>query len=313
MSLHVVVGAGPIGSEVARLLADPGHDVRIVTRRGSGPTGPRIQHVTGDAADRDALVRSTAGAAAIYNCANPPYHRWHLDWPPIAAALLEAAEASGAVLVTTSNLYGYGPLDHPMVETDALAATTLKGGVRARMWQDALAAHQAGRVRATEARGSDYFGPGVLQSQLGERTMPGILTGKRVSVVGSADALHSWTYAPDMARTLVTLAGDERAWGRAWHVPTNQPLTQRQAVAALARVAGVADPGVRPLPGVLVAAAGLVSPMIRAAREMLYQFEAPFVIDSTATAATFGLTATPMDEALAATVAWWRDHLARAA
>jgi nucleoside-diphosphate-sugar epimerase len=313
MSLHVVVGAGPIGSEVARLLADAGHDVRIVTRRGSGPTGPRIQHETGDAADRDALVRITAGAAAIYNCANPPYHRWHLDWPPIAAALLAATEASGAVLVTTSNLYGYGRVDHPMVETDPLAATTLKGRVRAQMWRDALAAHQAGRVRATEARASDYFGPDVLQSQLGERTMPGILAGKRVSVVGSADALHSWTYAPDMARTLVTLAGDERAWGRAWHVPTNLPLTQRQAVAALAKAAGVADPGVRPLPGVLVAAAGLVSPMIRAAREMLYQFEAPFVIDSTATTTTVGLTPTPMDEALAVTVAWWRDHLARAA
>ena len=38
------------------------------------------------------------GAAALYNCANPLYHQWFTDWPPLASALLTAAERSGAVL-----------------------------------------------------------------------------------------------------------------------------------------------------------------------------------------------------------------------
>lgn len=48
----------------------------------------------------------------IYNCVNPAYHRWATDWPPIAAALLDAAERADALLVTMGNLYGYGPVDH---------------------------------------------------------------------------------------------------------------------------------------------------------------------------------------------------------
>lgn len=40
MAKHVVVGAGQIGSEVARLLASRGHEVVLVSRSGSGPDLP---------------------------------------------------------------------------------------------------------------------------------------------------------------------------------------------------------------------------------------------------------------------------------
>src|SRR4249920_3957065 len=157
----LVIGAGVIGSRVAGMLAERGNRVSVVSRRGSGPAG-----VAADAADAGAMARLAEGAAVIYNCVNPPYHRWPADWPPIAASVLAAAERSGAVLVTLSNLYGYGPAArslgvsaydqaHPMTEATPLAATGPKGRIRARVWQDALAAHQAGRVRATEVRPSD--------------------------------------------------------------------------------------------------------------------------------------------------------------
>src|SRR3712207_9184932 len=61
-----------------------------------------------DASDADALTAATRGAVALYNAVNPAYHRWATDWPPVAAALLTAAERTGAVLVTMGNLYGYG-------------------------------------------------------------------------------------------------------------------------------------------------------------------------------------------------------------
>ena len=103
----LVIGAGVIGSQLAEMLAGQGHHVSVVSRRGSGPAG--VTHVAADAADAGAMARLAEGAAVIYNCVNPPYHRWPTDWPPIAASLLDAAERSGAVLVTLSNLYGYGP------------------------------------------------------------------------------------------------------------------------------------------------------------------------------------------------------------
>ena len=165
MGLHVVVGAGPVGSGTASLLAEAGETVRVVSRGGKGPAAPGIECLAADAGSPGALTAIATGADAIYNCANPPYPRWATDWPPLAAAMLDAAERTGAVLVTASNLYGYGPVDHPLTETDPLAATSTNGRVRAEMWKRALAAHRSGRVRVTEARSSDYFGPGLTDAE----------------------------------------------------------------------------------------------------------------------------------------------------
>lgn len=311
MSHHLVVGAGPVGTTIARLLADTGHTVTVVTRSGTGPQHPSIRLERADAADTErltalALDRSHGPAASIFNCVNPPYHRWPIDWPPMHRAFMTAAERSGAVLVMTDNLYAFGPdATMPMRDTDPMRATGAKGRMRATMAQDLLDGHAAGRFRATLARASDFFGPEVLGSALGERVMPKVLAGKKVSVLGSLDVPHDFSYMPDVARTLVTLATDERAWGQAWHVPNPPSLTQRAAVQALARAAHT-DVKVTAVPWAAVGALGLFVPAMRELRETRYQFDHPFVADATRTTDTFGITATPWDEAAAATVAWWR-------
>jgi nucleoside-diphosphate-sugar epimerase len=308
MTLHVIIGAGPVGSLTASLLAQSGCDVRLVTRRGGGPDDPRIERVQADAANPDLLLPLVSGAAVLYDAACPPYHRWVSDWPPLAASLLSTAQSSGAVLVTVSNLYGYAPGDHPMQESDPLVATTSKGSVRALIWRDALAAHQEGRVRATELRSSDYFGPHVVLSELGERIIPRLLAGKSVHVIGSADTAHSWTYISDVARTLIVLGSDERAWGQPWHAPTNPPLSQREIIAALCTTAGVPVVPVRTIPSLATMALGVFAPTIRELREIRYQFDTPFVIDSSAAQRTFGVVPTPIRTALEETISWYRDR-----
>jgi hypothetical protein len=64
------------------------------------------------------------------------------------------AEATGAGYVMLGNLYGYGPVDAPMTEDLPMAPNTVKGRIRAQVWQEAIAAHRAGRVRVTEVRAS---------------------------------------------------------------------------------------------------------------------------------------------------------------
>jgi len=302
MSLHVVVGAGPIGSTVARLLADEGHAVRVVTRGGAGPVHPAVERIAADATDTARLTGLTRGAEALYNCANPPYHRWAELWPPLAASLLATAEATGAVLATMGNLYGYGPVAAPMTEELPLAATTVKGRVRAQMWRDALAAHAAGRARVTEARGSDYLGAGA-RSMVSELVLPAVRAGRPVRVPADVDVPHTFTYTGDAARLLVAIAGDERAWGRPWHVPSAPPTTLRALVARAAELAGVPAPALRRIPRWQLNLASVFSPQIRAFREVAYQFYRPFVLDSTRAETTFGLTATPLDTALRAAVA----------
>ena len=311
----MVVGAGPIGTGVASRLVEEGTRVRVVTRSGSGPTG--AERVAADARGEEDMRRLAEGATAIYNCANPPYHRWQVEWPPIARSLLAAAESSGAVLVTVSNLYGYGPAPaalgvaeydegHPMTEATPLAADGTKGSVRAQMWRDALAAHDVGRVRATEVRASDYIGFGA-GSVVGDRMVPRILQGKGVSVLGRTDRLHTWSYTGDVCRMLIVAGRDPRAWGRAWHAPSNPPRTQRQVAEDFARVSGIRPVHVSAVPSLVLHGLGLVSPLMRELRETEYQFRDAFVMDSSLAAATFGVEPTPWEELLATTLRAYGD------
>ncbi|MHB1165762.1 MAG: NAD-dependent epimerase/dehydratase family protein [Candidatus Nanopelagicales bacterium] len=303
---HLVVGAGAVGSAVARLLADAGAEVVLASRSGRGPAHPLIRTVCVDASSVEALIAVAPAAAVVYNCVNPAYHRWSVDWPPMAAAFLAYAERTGAVLATVSNLYGYGPVDVPMTEDLPLAATGKKARVRVRMWQEAKAAHDAGRIRATEVRGSDYACAGS-QSMLGDRVVPRVLAGKPVQVVGDVDQPHAWTSPTDAARLLITVAADPRGWGRAWHVPSNPPRSQRQAVADLAAVAGVLQAKVSSVPGVLMWGLGLVSALIRELKETDYQRTRAYLLDDSAARTTFGMEPTPWDEVLGGIVAAYRE------
>ncbi|MFA6575552.1 MAG: NAD-dependent epimerase/dehydratase family protein [Nocardioides sp.] len=304
---HVVVGAGPVGLATARELVAAGHDVVLASRSGTGPELAGVERVAADAADADRLTELAmsegvgGGAHALYNCINPPsYDVWSTYWPPVAAAFLEAAERSGAVLVTASCLYGYGPLDVPMVEGMPDAAPGIKGRLRAQMWADALAAHEAGRIRAVEVRGSDYLGAGITSAHVPMVT-PRALSGHSVWMIGRPDQPHSFTDVRDMGRALAAVATDERAWGRVWHAPTNPAVTSSQAVADVCAAVGRPPVTVHGVPRWALHAAGWFSPMMRELRETAYQFERPYVLDSSAITRELGLAPTPWADVCRAT------------
>ncbi len=304
MSFHVIVGAGAVGSGTALVLAESGNTVRIITRSGTGPDHSSIELVRADASDSASLTRLTVGAHSLYNCASPPYDKWVTAWPPLAASFLAAAEATGARLITMSNLYGYPAGTSPLRATDPLDAPTRKGTIRADMWRDALAAHDAGRLQATELRASDYFGPGVGETaHLGDRVLPKALVGKNVSVLGDPDTLHSWSYIGDVCTALATLGTDDRSLGRAWHVPTEPPQSARDMVGHICEAAGVTPVKVKSVPSIALKVGGMVVPVMRELHEMLYQFEQPLIIDASDTESIFGLSPTPLEQQLKATIA----------
>lgn len=298
---HVVVGAGPVGQATARLLAETGHDVVLASRSGRGSEQAGVRRTAVDAADAEALTGLATGAAAIYNCVNPPSYRvWPGWWPPVAQAFLSAAERSGAVLVTASCLYAYGPVTGPMTEDLPDAATGTKGRIRADMWAAARAAHGSGRLRAVEVRGSDYMGPGVETAHVAQ-VAARALAGKPVRMFGRVDVPHSFTDVRDMARTLVAVAGRPDAWGRVWHAPTNPARSQADTIADVCRSVGRRPVQVRPWPRAPLGIGGTVVPLLAEMREMAYQFETSYVLDSSAAEWELGLTPTPWDEVCGAT------------
>ncbi|MEO9324592.1 NAD-dependent epimerase/dehydratase family protein [Nocardioides sp. C4-1] len=301
MSKHVVVGSGPVGTCTAKELADRGEEVVLVSRSGAGPELAGVCRVVLDVSDADALTALAEGAEALYNCVNPPsYDVWSTWWPPVAAAFLVAAERTGAVLVTASSLYGYGPVEAPMVEGQPDVATDRKGRLRAGMWAEARAAHEAGRLRAVEVRGSDYVGPGVTQAHV-PMVAAKALAGKPVRMFGRTDLPHSFTDVRDMARTLVAVAADPGTHGRVWHAPTTAPRTQAEAVADVCRAAGREPVRVRSWPRTMTTVGGRFVPALRELGDMLYMFERAYVLDSTATEQALGLKPTPWEESCRAT------------
>ncbi len=294
---HLVVGAGPVGRHVAALLAARGSTVTVVTRSGRDTGLAGVRHVALDASDADALSRLADGTDVLHNCANPgDYTQWERVWPPLATSLLTAAERSGAVYAITGNLYPYGPVDMPMTEDLPDAATDHKGVLRARLWADALAAHRAGRVRAVEVRSADFVGPGVGANGHVSRVVPTATRGRAVTMLGRTDQPHTFTDVQDAARTLVAAAEDPGAHGRTWHTPSNAPRTQEQALTDVLASVGLPAVRVRSLRGAGLAAAAVVSPLLREIRELIYQWERPYVLDDRAARTRFGIEPTPWEE-----------------
>ena len=294
---HLIVGAGPIGRHVAALLAERGSRVTVVSRSGRTTGIDGVEHLALDASDADALSRAAEGADYLYNCANPAdYTQWERVWPPLASSLLTAAERSGAVYAITGTLYPYGPVDVPISEDLPDAATDHKGVLRARMWADARSAHEAGRIRAVEIRGSDYMGRGVGGNGHISRLVPSALQGKRALMMGRTDLPHTFTDVADAARTLVAAAEDPGAHGRVWHVPSNPPVTQAQALTDVLASAGRPPVRITSLRGAGLAAAALAVPFMREMREIIYQWERPYVLDDAAARDRFGITPTPWEE-----------------
>ncbi|MFG2819786.1 NAD-dependent epimerase/dehydratase family protein [Kitasatospora sp. NPDC048365] len=293
MSFSVVVGAGATGSAVARLLAEAGERVRLVTRRGGGPEHRLIERLAVDAADTGRLVEAAGGAAVLFNCAMPAYDRWPAEFPPLAASLLAAAERGGADYVMLGNTYGYGPVAGPATEGLPMAPSSVKGAVRARIWHEALAAHAAGRVRVTEVRASDFLGAGAYSPFTLLVGAP-LLAGAAVAYPGDQDAPHSWTYTGDAARTLVAAARADTGWGRAWHVPSTSHLSVRELAALLARAAGVPDPVLGRMTAEELAELGRRDPVMAEFPEMLYLYDRPALLDASTTAAHLGIAPTPL-------------------
>jgi nucleoside-diphosphate-sugar epimerase len=211
---------------------------------------------------------------------------------------------AGARLVFGDNLYAYGPVDGPLTEDLPYLA---RGPTRARIAETLMRAHEAGRIKTTIGRGSDFFGPHARLSTVGDRVFARAIAGTPAQVLGNPDVPHTVTYIEDFTRALVTLGDRDEARGQVWHVPNAGTVAMRRFVHMVFESAG-RPPRLRAAPRWGIAMAALFNPTLRAVKEQLYQSERPWMVDSTKFERAFGWTATPLEDAVAATVAWFRDQ-----
>jgi nucleoside-diphosphate-sugar epimerase len=306
-AIHVVTGAGPVGSTIALQLVDAGQQVRLLTRSGSGPDHPLIERQRVDASRADQLDAAFAGATVIHHCIHGSAYdarTWRAELPAAEKAVLAAAGKVGAVVVFPESLYSYGPVSGPMAEDLPRAATAGKLGVRT----DLLAQRAASDTPTVSVAASDFYGPRVRMAHAGERLIPTVLAGRTMRVVGSLDQPHSFTYVPDLAAAMIRAAATPELWDTFLHAPTAPAVTQRELIQQVATTAGVPVPGMSAIPTWALKTIGVVSRSMKELAETGYMFDRPFVLDSSASEARLGQSPTPLETGLKESVAWWREN-----
>lgn len=314
--LHVIFGTGPLGMSVMRALVESRGDsthIRMVNRSGKAefwPDAPsNVEVVSGNAYDPANTRELCKGAAVVYQCAQPAYTEWPEKFPPLQASILEGVASTGAKFIVGENLYMYGEVAGKITEDAPYNAHSRKGQTRKQMTEALMAAHKAGKVRVAVARGSDFFGPGVLASTIGDRVFYPALAGKTASGIGNIDLPHTLTYIDDFGKAMVLLGQCDEALGQVWHVPNDEPetMTQRKCMTLIFEEIGQ-PPKIGSIGKMMMWVGALFMPIAREGLEMMYEFDKPFVVDSSKYIKAFGNHATPIREAIRRTVAWYGAH-----
>ena len=307
---HIVLGTGAIGRAIMEELIKRGESVRMVNRSGKLEEIPvGVEVVASDLYDQAKVKEVTRDAQVVYQASQPSYNEWPEKFPLLQNSIIDGLTESDAKLVIVENLYMYGDTNgKPMTENTPHNAHTRKGRVRGNISTAAFNAHKEGRVRITSARGGNFFGPWGTDSTMGARAFHPLLRGKPAQLIGRMDLPHSHTYIKDFGRALVILGEREEADGQAWHVPNDMPkITQAELVRMFAEEAGV-EPKISSLGKLMMAIGGLFIPEAKETVEMMYEFDKPFIVDSSKFEKAFGMKATPIREAISETVNWYKNH-----
>lgn len=304
--LHTVLGTGPLGTAVAESLLHRGLAVRVVSRTHTSRLSD-VESVTGDLNNPDFARSAVQGSEVVYQCTQPAYRRWTQEFPALQQRIVDATVAAGADLVIGDNLYGYGdPAGAVLSNASPRHPQTRKGLLRKRLADAALAAHDSGFLRVAIARPSNYFGPGYTT---GDTVFGPAASGAAVTAFANPDAPHSFSFVPDAGRAMAALGTNDSSWGRAWITPVQPAITQRELARMAWQAAGRhGEPRVRVLGKAGLTTLGLFVPALRELREMSYEFERPFVADSSEFERTFGERPTPLPEAVEATVRWYQQR-----
>ncbi len=307
---HVILGTGQLGLAIMDELVAQGLPVRLVNRRGRAPEPlpPSVEIVAGDVTNPADVARLCTGAKTVFLCAQPSYTEWPEKFPPLIQGVIQGMSGLGVKLVFGDNLYMYGSTHgQPLHEGLPYAATGHKGRTRAQIATQLLDAHRQNRVPVVIGRASDFYGPRVTNSAVGEGFFAAALAGKAVNLIGDIGLPHTYTYIRDFARALITLSQQESAYGQAWHIPNDQTLTTRQFVDLVAQEMGHAIK-IRTIGPLGLTLVGLFQPVVREMKEMYYEFAEPYQVDHSRFAQQFGNGVTPHRQAIQETVAWYRQH-----
>ena len=291
----VVFGYGTIGRVVTKALLQRGDAVRIAqrTRPADLPAEAAFTHC--DILDQDAVRTAVEGAAQVLLAVSFPYDArvWRTAWPKAMTNVVDACAAVGARIVFIDNLYQLGPQNAPRREDMPLSSAGEKPAILTEVTGIWMAATE--RVRVAALRCSDFYGPGVSASHIGETGFGRVAKGKAAMLLAPPDTPHDFAYVPDIARAAVTLLdAPDDAFGQVWNMPCAPTRTPREILKLGADAIGV-PLKVTAVPLRLLPLFGLFSRMMKEVADVGFTWDRPYVVDAGKFKQRFWSDATPFE------------------
>lgn len=311
--LAVVLGAtGSIGSAVVRKLLENKQQVRAVSRNINKAKkmfdGLNVECIKADLQSLEETKRAIAGGTEVYHCIGIPYTKWSKVFPVIHKNIIEGVEETKATLVYADNLYMYGKMqEEKITEKHPENATSKKGLLRKKFAEEMLEAHKEGRIRVAIVRAGDFYGPNVVNG-FTVQLFKNALAGKPATWIGALDQKHSLIYIDDVAEGLITIAQQPKMLGQIWHLEGAEPVTGQEFIEMIYQQLAIQQK-IRTLKSGTINFLSPFVPILKELKELLDQWDYPFVIDGSKFKETTGITHyTSHKVAIERTCKWFKEN-----
>lgn len=304
--MHTILGSGgSVSDQLIPVLQKNNEKIRLVSRNPKAVGN--AEKISADLTNFEETLQAVKGSAVVYLLAGLQYdiRVWRKSWPRIMTNIINACNATKTKLVFFDNVYMYGKVDGMMTEETPFNPISKKGEVRAAIATQLLNEMKSGNIKAMIARSADFYGPvGYKTSVPNILIFANLKKGKKAQWMMNAKVPHSFTYVADAAKALYLLAKKDEAYGQTWHLPTaeNPPTAEefiKMAAEALNTRAGYSIIN-KPMMWI----AGLFNRSIEELIEMAYQYEFPYLFDSTKFDTAFRFVPTEYKTGIQETANW---------
>ena len=312
---HLVLGAtGAFGGAVLRELRRRGESVRVLLRNPDKlPKMEGVEVIRGDALHRGAVIDAAKDCESIFQGLNAPLSRWRPELVLLHESAIEAAGLSGATLVFPGTFYSVRPIfDVPLPpqvwEPMQLDFVSELGKIRQDMEAELIQNSELREVRSIVLRSGDFFGPGVVNPIVGPM-FQAALEGKPVPWLLNPDIAHLFHFVDDVARLAIDLVAlRDRPAFEVVNVP-GQLLSGHDWSKSLGEASGKGKLPVQSLGTLRLWLGAFFSEERRHQAAALPVWKGSYQVDDRPTQRMLpGFQQTPLEEALRATVHWYRSE-----
>lgn len=298
--MHTILGAGgPVANALTAELVNANQQIRLVSRRPVTYNNANVQWHKADLTDASEVMQATKGSTIIYMCAGLVYDKniWQQQWPVIMQNIINAAKENNARLIFFDNVYMYGLVKGPMLESESYNPASVKGEVRAKVATQLMHEIKSGNLQATIARAADFYGAESMNSFLDSMVLSKYTKGEKAMWLGKPDTLHSFTYVPDAGKAMYLLGQRPEADNQIWHLPTAPALTGKQMIEIAANVFNT-KPRYMTVNKLMLQIIGLFNKVIGGTAEMYYQYDHDYIFDSTKFEKAFNIKPTTYQQGI---------------